>query len=204
VERPAATPDDQPATALLYERLLPSLPWCVSRVRTELDAALARLDVPEPLRADIALVVTEAATNVVLHAYRAGSPGPLYATARLCGGTLHVVVCDCGRGHGARRDSAGAGFGTPLMTTLSDHLSITTHPAEGTCVQATFRAAAGDAPAAGSGGTSRAEQRGETLREYLRALSSASAALCEDTQALIAQAKLLIARGERPIDARRR
>ena len=83
VERPAAAPGGRPASALLYERLLPSLPWCVSRVRTELDAELALLDVCEALRADIALVVTEAATNVVVHAYRLDAPGPLYANARL-------------------------------------------------------------------------------------------------------------------------
>ena len=52
--------------------------------------------------------------------------------------------------------------------------------------------------------TSRAHQRGETLREYVRVISAASAALLDDTQALIAQASLLIARGEQLAAARRR
>ena len=85
-------------------------------------------------------------------------------------------MCDCGRGHAARRDSAGAGFGTPLMTTLSDDLAITTDPANGTCVHAIFRAAAGRPDGRGDE-TSRAHQRGETLREYVRVISAASAAL---------------------------
>jgi anti-sigma regulatory factor (Ser/Thr protein kinase) len=153
----APVPGGRPAAAsrapLAYERLLPSLPLCVSRVRMELDAALVLLDVAGLRRADVALVVTEAATNVVLHAYRTGAAGPLYATARLSGRTLEVTVCDCGGGHAGAGDSGGAGFGTPLMTALSDDLWVGTggHAGAerpGEAPDGAIRAVRGRAPAA--------------------------------------------------------
>ncbi len=41
------------------------------------------------------------------------------------GGALRLVIADDGRGMLPYRDSAGLGLGIPLMSTLSDHLDIT-------------------------------------------------------------------------------
>src|SRR4051812_11326446 len=66
------------AALLVYEAILPALPLCVGQIRRELDEALAGLDVSATRRRDIALAVTEAATNTVLHAYAGQRPGPIY------------------------------------------------------------------------------------------------------------------------------
>ncbi|NUT56268.1 MAG: ATP-binding protein, partial [Thermoleophilia bacterium] len=63
-------------------------------------------------RADVALAVTEALTNVVMHAYvgRAG-PGPMRILAAQMDHSLQVEVEDDGIGLGPRPDSPGAGLG---------------------------------------------------------------------------------------------
>jgi anti-sigma regulatory factor (Ser/Thr protein kinase) len=83
---------------LLYEQLLPAVPDSVSRICRELDDVLARSGVADAQRSDIALTVTEAATNVVLHAYPDAPPGTLYAAAALHGRALIVSVIDGGCG----------------------------------------------------------------------------------------------------------
>jgi anti-sigma regulatory factor (Ser/Thr protein kinase) len=79
---------------LLSEQLLPAVPDSVSRIRRELDDVLARSGVADAQRSDIAVTVTEAATNVVLHAYPDAPPGTLYAAAALHGRALIVSVID--------------------------------------------------------------------------------------------------------------
>ena len=70
----------------LYERALPAAIPSIGQVREELDAVLAGAGVALPRREDIALAVTEATTNVVLHAYRrAAAPGPLEVEAGWAG-----------------------------------------------------------------------------------------------------------------------
>ena len=68
------------AEVLIYERILPAVPATVARIR-RVDDVLACLDVATGRRDDIALVVTEAATNAVLHGYVDVDAGPLYAAA---------------------------------------------------------------------------------------------------------------------------
>ena len=75
------------AALLLYEAILPAVPLCVGRIRRGLDEALAGIDVSAQRRRDIALVVTEAATNTVLHAYGDMRPGPIYVAAAVSGAT---------------------------------------------------------------------------------------------------------------------
>src|SRR5262245_35424807 len=72
----------------IYECLLPAMPTTISRIRRGLDRVLIRQGVGSGRRADIALVLSEAAANVVVHAYFGRGPGPLYASAQLPGRTL--------------------------------------------------------------------------------------------------------------------
>jgi serine/threonine-protein kinase RsbW len=124
---------------LLYERLLPAVPASVSRIRRELDDVLARSGVADAERSDIAVTVTEAATNVVLHAYPDAPPGTLYAAAALHGRAVIVSVIYGGCGMRPRPDSPGAGLGLALMSRLADELRITSRQsASGTAVHARF------------------------------------------------------------------
>ena len=91
----------------------------------------------------VALAVSEALTNVVLHA-SCGAAGP--ATVRLTAeldddAGLVICVCDDGLGPTRRHDSPGLGLGLPLMASLADQLELLARPGGGTQVTMTFRAA---------------------------------------------------------------
>src|SRR3712207_7720597 len=62
------------------------------------------LDLPDQVLADVKLAVTEACTNVVVHAYPDGE-GPLEVAATVRDNRLSVVVRDEGRGILPRPDS---------------------------------------------------------------------------------------------------
>src|SRR3954454_326553 len=79
---------------LIYERVLPALASSVGRIRRELAETLLLHELAPGRRADIALVVSEAATNAVLHASRDAAPGPLYAAATLGADSLIVCISD--------------------------------------------------------------------------------------------------------------
>jgi serine/threonine-protein kinase RsbW len=93
-------------------------------------------------RADIALAVSEACTNVVMHAYiDAPAPGPLTVEASHRDGELMVAVRDEGRGMLPRPDSPGLGLGLSLIDQLSQRLEINQNGACGTEVRLTFMTA---------------------------------------------------------------
>jgi anti-sigma regulatory factor (Ser/Thr protein kinase) len=142
----AETPDAE--SVLIYERLLPAEggAGAVSRIRRELDAVLADHDVAAALRTDIGLSLSEAATNVVLHAYPDARSGPLYVAAALKGTSLILSVIDSGSGTTARPGRPGAGLGLDFLQRLSDELAISSDASgPGTAVHATFESAILDA-----------------------------------------------------------
>jgi len=76
-------------------------------------------------REQIALAVSEALSNCVIHAYAdRDQPGPATVEAWARGGLLIVLVSDEGRGMVPRLDSPGLGLGLPLMAQMSDQLDI--------------------------------------------------------------------------------
>ena len=87
---------------------------------------------------DIRLAVTEACTNVVVHAYPDGGEGPMEVLATLLGDELTVVVRDEGRGIGPRPDSPGLGLGLPLIASLAESLQLGRDADDRTEVRMTF------------------------------------------------------------------
>ena len=73
--------------------------------------------------ADVKLAVTEACTNVVVHAYP-GREGVMEVEARPVDRTLSMVVRDHGLGIVPRADSPGLGLGLPMIASLSDSVEI--------------------------------------------------------------------------------
>jgi anti-sigma regulatory factor (Ser/Thr protein kinase) len=120
--------------------VLPAVIDSIGQVREELDAALAAAGVVLPRREDIALAVTEATTNVVVHAYReAAEPGSLEVRAAWSSGSLVVTVLDRGLGMSPRLDSPGCRLGLALMSRLADVVQIQANrPGGGTAVTFTF------------------------------------------------------------------
>jgi serine/threonine-protein kinase RsbW len=77
--------------------------------------------VPESRLDAVALAVSEATTNVVLHAYRdRADAGTFTLDLDIEGGSLLVDVRDEGVGMGPRADSPGMGFGLPLIARVAD------------------------------------------------------------------------------------
>jgi anti-sigma regulatory factor (Ser/Thr protein kinase) len=93
----------------------------------------------EDARADIALAVSEACTNVVMHAYiDAPAPGALTVAAAHHDGELVVAVRDEGRGMLPRTDSPGLGLGLSLIGRLAQQLEISQNGARGTELRMSF------------------------------------------------------------------
>lgn len=87
----------------------------------------------------IALAVSEALSNSVLHAYAAGPTGPVTVEAWAQNGSLNVVVYDEGGGMLPRLDSPGLGIGLPLIAQMADHLDIEDRDGQpGVCLRMTF------------------------------------------------------------------
>ena len=97
---------------------------CANAVRDARLAALAfarQHDVADEKLGAIALAVSEATTNVVLHAYRDRDiPGTFTLELDIEAGSLLIDVRDDGVGMGPRDDSPGMGFGLPLIARVAD------------------------------------------------------------------------------------
>jgi len=93
------------------------------------------------LSQDLALTISELCTNVVLHAYPHGEPGPMILHLRLADGNLHGEVTDSGVGFRPRSFDSGTGAGMGLWTVsqLTDDVQLTRRPSGGTTVTFSWR-----------------------------------------------------------------
>jgi serine/threonine-protein kinase RsbW len=121
-----------------FELILPARAENVAVVRHAFGGLGDALDVPDHALADVKLAVTEACTNVVVHAYSNGDEGPMRVWADVGDGHLTVVVSDEGQGILPRPDSPGLGLGLPLIATLSSTLELGTNERDQTEVRMTF------------------------------------------------------------------
>jgi serine/threonine-protein kinase RsbW len=121
--------------ASLLDVDLPAEPRSASRARRAVLDALRGIAVD---RDAVGVVVSEAVTNAVVHAYRdRPEPGSVHVSACLDRDGVEVAVADAGMGLRARADSPGIGLGMPLIADLADRVEITpAHP--GTRVAAHF------------------------------------------------------------------
>jgi len=114
----------------------------IAGMRTAVVTLADACGMTEAARADIALAVSEACTNVVMHAYiDAPAPGSLTVEASHHDGELLVAVRDEGRGMLPRTDSPGLGLGLSLIGRLSQQVEIGQNGACGTELRLTFAAA---------------------------------------------------------------
>src|ERR1700722_12054623 len=93
------------------ELALPARAENIAIVRHAFGALGEAYHVDAQTLSDIRLAVTEACTNVVVHAYPDGEEGPLEVLATLLDEQLTVVVRDQGPGITPRPDSPGLGLG---------------------------------------------------------------------------------------------
>jgi stage II sporulation protein AB (anti-sigma F factor) len=107
----------------LHERL-PARPESIAALRHAVVDFACSSGASERKREDIALAVSEAVSNAVLHARRGAFPGEVAVQARRDAGWLEIVVCDEGHGMIPRDDSPGIGLGLPLIYRVTDRFHV--------------------------------------------------------------------------------
>jgi serine/threonine-protein kinase RsbW len=110
----------------------------VPALRTAVAEFLADCGTAEAMVQTVKLAVSEALTNVVLHAYPDGQPGPVAVTAIVDGAVVEVVISDEGRGMVPRADSPGAGLGLPIIAQLAAAVEISHGAGDGTRLRMSF------------------------------------------------------------------
>ena len=110
----------------------------VPALRTAVAEFLASEGAAEELVQTVKLAVSEALTNVVLHAYPDGVPGPVIVAAAMGDQSVEVTISDIGRGMVPRPDSPGAGLGLPIIAQLASSVEISHGSGEGTRLRLTF------------------------------------------------------------------
>ena len=85
----------------------------------------------------VRLAISEAVTNVVLHAYR-DEGGLIEVSATLADGDMWVLVADDGRGLGAPSARPGLGQGLALIGAVSDSIAVLRRATGGTELRLRF------------------------------------------------------------------
>jgi anti-sigma regulatory factor (Ser/Thr protein kinase) len=119
-----------------HESAWPAIPESIALLRRAISRFAVTCDTTDGPA--VALAVSEAATNAVVHAFVGRSPGTISIQAFCDDAHLVVVVADDGRGTRPRPDSPGLGLGLPLMTRLAASVEFETGPAGGTVVRLRF------------------------------------------------------------------
>ncbi len=119
----------------------------------------------DALAADVALAVSEAVTNVVVHAYRRRDlPGRVQVVARRVRQELLVNVGDDGDGLLPRTDSPGLGLGLGIIARVAHAVEFAQRAGGGTELEMRFLLVAGPvlelATPRGRAGTARSRGRG--------------------------------------------
>jgi serine/threonine-protein kinase RsbW len=112
-------------------------PVTVAAVRRAVTMFAARHGIADA--ADVALAVSEAVTNVVLHAYRDGRAGDVRVVACRYPTELVVVVRDYGCGIRPNPRSPGAGLGLSIIGAAASEMNIERPDDGGTRLRLRFR-----------------------------------------------------------------
>ena len=102
------------------------------RVRHFVSAFAAEYGAGEWTLARIAVAVSEAATNAVVHAYPPHRAGALYVSVDVEDAEIEVVVADDGTGLRAAPDSGGLGLGLPIIARCCDRFAVRERQPQGT------------------------------------------------------------------------
>ena len=111
----------------------------VPRARHAVTGFARQHGVPSALLGGIALAVSEACTNVVLHAYRmARAPGEFSVAVALARDSFRVSVRDHGMGMSPHADSPGIGLGLPIIASTANAFTVANCEGGGTELRMRF------------------------------------------------------------------
>jgi len=118
---------------------LPAVPSTVPQIRRGAVAFATAAGASAEMTDAVALAVSEAVTNAVVHAYAGEQPGVVSVQCRRDGERLIVEVIDEGAGVAAREDSPGVGHGLATIGALAQGLDVTSRSdGSGTVVRMSF------------------------------------------------------------------
>src|SRR4051812_16531487 len=141
---------------------LPATPASVGAIRNGAREFARARGGGDAILIDLALAVTEAVTNAVVHAFIGREPGSVWTRIETAPDELVVVVTDDGRGMQPRADSPGLGLGLPTIASLTTSMDMHAPPGGGTVITMTFAAPGVRGPAR------RAPSEAELLAEVAR------------------------------------
>jgi anti-sigma regulatory factor (Ser/Thr protein kinase) len=132
------------ATPVALQRSLPASPAALPRLRGLVKSFASGQCGADPDQASlIALAVTEAASNVVRHAYP-DRPGMIDLRAESEDDHLRIRIADAGVGLGEPSPQRGLGAGLRIMQGLAE-TRLVSEPGRGTAVELVFCVAKSDA-----------------------------------------------------------
>ena len=112
-------------SATAFHQVYPAVATSVRAVRTALAQFAHGLGLPAETRDAVTLAASEAATNVVVHAYpEQDVPGTIEVNATVAMDELWVIVTDAGLGLRPRLDSPGLGLGLAIIAQLADGVDL--------------------------------------------------------------------------------
>src|ERR1700744_6036353 len=114
-----------------FQQTYPAVPAAVGQIRAALKQYASTVGLTGAVIEDVELAASEAATNVVIHAYGDRDvPGTIDVSATVAGDELWVIITDVGLGLRPRPDSPGLGLGLAIIAQLADGVDLV-RPAEG-------------------------------------------------------------------------
>ena len=128
----------RPVESLRIE--VPAIADRLAEIRRRLIVWLEPIGVSATGIADIVLVVNEACTNCIEHAYRGIAAGKILLMAKHTGGQIVVDIADHGVWQTPPSQPSTRGRGLPIMRAVSAGLDVNPSP-EGTTVRMKFDAA---------------------------------------------------------------
>lgn len=140
--------DDDVAMVVYRHRLAPlrieteATAVQLAPIRRALTSWLRSADVSELPAADIVLVISEACTNCVEHAYRGHDVGAIHLEMEAVDGKIHARITDFGSWKPPSAEPANRGRGLPLMRAISESMDVENRP-DGTTIDVVFRLPAG-------------------------------------------------------------
>jgi anti-sigma regulatory factor (Ser/Thr protein kinase) len=115
---------------------LPAQPESMPGIRRAVMAFVSERGAVDPHA--VGLAVTEATTNVILHAYRGDAPGEVRVVVCAELERFVVVVRDWGAGLSPRADSPGLGLGLPVIASLATEFRVEAAEGQGTLLRMHF------------------------------------------------------------------
>jgi anti-sigma regulatory factor (Ser/Thr protein kinase) len=113
-------------------------PASATRARHAAVALADELGASRDTRSGVAVAVTEAVANAIVHAYRGIAATGVEVALSGDSGGMDVEIRDRGVGLRPRDDSPGLGLGLGLMAQLADRFEVADVDGGGTCVRLHF------------------------------------------------------------------